>query len=129
MKLKRMDHIGINCGNFSKSLKFYRDILGLKQQSTIKYPKFNITYIGLPDNSRIELFDYGIRKERTVSDDSRVGYRHIAFEADNVEAWEQHLRDNGIKISLSTTVMADLGVKVLLCEDPDGTIIEICKAL
>jgi len=29
MKLKRMDHIGINCGNFSESLKFYRDILGL----------------------------------------------------------------------------------------------------
>jgi glyoxylase I family protein len=129
MKLKRMEHIGINCGNFSESLKFYRDILGLKQQSTIKCPQFSITYIGLPDNSRIELFDYGIRKERAITDDSRVGYRHIAFEADNVEAWEQHLRENSIKITMPATVMADLGVQGLLCEDPDGTVIEICKAL
>jgi glyoxylase I family protein len=129
MKLKRIEHIGINCGNFSESLKFYCDILGLKQLRTIKCPQFNITYIGLPDSSRIELFDYGMRKDRAETDDSRVGYRHIAFEADNLEAWEQHLRKNSIKIIMPVTEMADLGVKGLLCEDPDGTVVEICKTL
>jgi catechol 2,3-dioxygenase-like lactoylglutathione lyase family enzyme len=124
-----MEHIGINTGNFKESLKFYRDILGLKEQATIKMPEFSVTYLGLPDSGRVELFDYGIRQERVESDDSRVGYRHIAFESDNLETWEQHLKKNGIKIILVTTDIIDLGVKVLLFEDPDGTPIEICKAL
>ena len=129
MKLKCMEHIGINTGNFKESLKFYRDILGLKQQATIKWPQFSITYLGLPDGGRVELFDYGMRPERAESDDSRVGYRHIAFKTDNIEAWEQHLKKNGIKIIMPTTDMVDLGIKGLLFEDPDGTMIEICKAL
>ena len=124
-----MEHIGINTGNFKESLKFYRDILGLKQQATIKWPQFSITYLGLPDGGRVELFDYGMRSGRAETDDSRVGYRHIAFETDNVEAWEQHLKKNGIKIIMPTTDMVDLGVKGLLFEDPDGTMIEICKAI
>lgn len=41
-----MEHIAINSGNFKESLKFYRDILGLEQQGTIKLPQFSITYIG-----------------------------------------------------------------------------------
>ena len=129
MKLNRMEHIGINAGNFKESLKFYRDILGLKQQATIEWAEFSITFLELPDGGRVELFNYGIRSERAETDDSRVGYRHIAFEADNVEAWEQHLKKNGIKIIMPTKNMVDLGVKGLLFEDPDGTLIEICKTL
>lgn len=30
---------------------------------------------------------------------------------------------------MPTKDIIDLGVKGLLCEDPDGTVIEICKAL
>ena len=46
----------------------------------------------------IELFNYGERKQRSSDDESRVGYRHIALETDDVEAWEHHLRENNIKI-------------------------------
>lgn len=124
-----MEHIGINCCNFSKSLKFYCDILGLQLQGTIKYSQFSITYLGLPDGSRVELFNYSQHKVRAKTDESSIGYRHIAFETDNIEDWEKHLRENGVKIKMPMTEMADLGVKGLLCEDPDGTVIEICKLL
>lgn len=124
-----MEHIGINCHNFSESLKFYCGVLGLQQQDTVKYHDFSITYLGLPDGSRVEIFDYVQHKERTETAESHIGYRHIAFEVDNLDEWEKHLRKNGVKIKMPATEMAELGVQGLLCEDPDGTVIEICKLL
>jgi len=129
MNLNRIEHISINVGNFNKSLIFYRDILGLKEQNTVKMPEYNITYLGLPDGGKIELIDYEMRQERAHTDNSRVGLGHIAFESDNLETWEQHLKDNDIKIILPVTDLIEVGVRVLVFEDPDGTILEICEAL
>ena len=129
MNLNSIDHISINIGNFNESLKFYCGTLGLKEQNTVRIPECNITYLELPDGGRIELIDYGMCKERADADSLRVGLSHIAFDSDNLEAWEQHLKNNGVKIILPVTDLIEVGVKVLVFEDPDGTILEICKAL
>jgi len=129
MYLKRIEHVSINVGNFNTSLIFYRDILGLKEQNTVKMPEYNITYLGLPDGGRIELIDYGMRQERVDTKNLPVGLGHIAFESDNLEVWEQHLKNNDVKIILPATDLIEVGVKVLVFEDPDGTILEIIKAL
>jgi len=129
MKINRIDHISINVGDFNKSLKFYRDILGLKLLNTIRMPEYSITYLGLPDGGRIELIDYRIIQKRSETDNLQIGLRHIAFNADNLEEWEKLLKNKGVKIILSATDLVEVGVKVLVFEDPDGTILEICKAL
>jgi glyoxylase I family protein len=130
MKLARMEHLGINVGDFEKSLVFYRDILGLKQLETVKYPDYSITYMELPDRGRLELFDYCGRSPAALPvEDTRIGYRHIAFEVDDVAAWERRLREKGVKIVMATLDMPELGSRGLLCEDPDGTVIELCSKL
>lgn len=129
MKVMHFNHIGINVKDFEKSLHFYRDILGFKVQMTAKMPDCTITYLLLDSGERIELFDYSGNNKSIDYDETRVGYRHIAIEVDDPEAWEEHLIKNGIPIVLPCTDVKELGVKVLLFQDPNGIVLEFCKPL
>jgi len=129
MKIRGMGHIAVNSGNFQESLKFYRDILGLIEESRIDCGEFSITNLRMPDGGILELFDYGARTGRAQSDNSAVGYRHFAFLAEDVDGWEKKLKENGVEISLAPVEMPDLGIKGMLCRDPDGTEVELYEPL
>jgi len=129
MKINGMGHIAINAGNYKESLKFYRDILGLEEEETIDFGDFKITNLRMPDGGLLELFDYGDRNDRAQNDNSVVGYRHFAFLAEDLDAWQQKLITNGIEIRLAPTEMPDLGIKGMLFLDPDGTELELFELL
>ena len=129
MKLKGIGHVGINAGDYSKSLVFYRDILGLEEIGKVEWPEFSITNLKAPDGTIVELFDYGFRKDKAQSDNSVVGYRHLAFLVEDVDAFETLLKDKDVPIKLHATVMEDLGIKGMLCLDPDGTEVELYEYL
>jgi len=129
MKMLGMGHVGINAADFSKSIVFYRDILGLEELSTHKFDDFEMTMLKMPDGGWLELFDYGNRKHKAAKDDSAVGYRHFAFLVDDVEAWEKHLILNDVPIKMSSIVLEQLGTKAMLCTDPDGTEVELFELL
>ena len=129
MKIQQVGHIAINTGDFQKSFNFYSDLLGFKETFRVKWEEFSIINLEVPDGRVIELFDYGLRKERAQSDNSVVGYRHLAFQVDDVEEWEEFLQSKGIEIRLHATVMEDLGIKGMLCLDPDGTEVELYEPL
>jgi len=129
MKANGFNHIGINIKRLDKSLWFYRDVLGAKEQNTVKMPDCTIVYLTLENGGRIELFYHGEKNERIARDDTRVGYRHIAIDVDDVDAWADHLRENGVSIVLEPVDIPELGVRVVLFEDPDGTVLEFCRPL
>jgi catechol 2,3-dioxygenase-like lactoylglutathione lyase family enzyme len=113
----------------AKSLEFYGRILGLKQMQTVDCGEFEITYFGLPDGSRLELFDYQGKNQDHSHDESEVGLRHLAFQVEDVAAHERYLRDYGVEIKFSTCDLPNLGVRVLLFLDPNGVTLEICEKL
>ena len=129
MKMKGMGHIAINTGNFQESLKFYRDIMGLQEESTFEMEEFNLTNLRMPDGGLLELFDYGMRADRAQSDKSAVGYRHFAFLVEDVDAWHSKLIENGVEITMAPLEMPDLKIKGMLCLDPDGIEVELCEPL
>jgi catechol 2,3-dioxygenase-like lactoylglutathione lyase family enzyme len=129
MKVKGMGHIAVNSGDFQKSIRFYRDILGLNEESTIVMEGFSITNLRLPDGGLLELFDYGKREDRAQSDNSAVGYRHFAFLTEDVDGWFEKLKENGVEIRMVPLEMPDLGIKGMLCLDPDGTEVELYEPL
>jgi len=129
MKIKGMGHIAINSGNYQESLKFYRDILGFIEESTVVWEEFSITNLRLPDGGLLELFDYGLRNDRAQSDNSAVGYRHFAFSVEGIEELHEKLKRYGVEIRLEPLEMPDLGIKGMLCLDPDGTEVEFCEPL
>jgi glyoxylase I family protein len=140
VKIRHIDHIAVNCLDFQKSLDFYGRILGLQQLQTVDCGDFDITYFALPNEGRLELFDYrgqnrvhvagigdpGYSDVRAQSD---AGLRHIAFQVEDVAAHEQLLKAEGVEITLSTCDLPNLGARVLLFLDPNGVTIEFCEKI
>ncbi|HUF00725.1 MAG TPA: VOC family protein [Anaerolineales bacterium] len=129
MNIRNIDHIAINCTNLIRSLDFYERILGFKQLQTVDCGDFDIIYFALPNGSRLELFNYHGRNREVLRRDDDSGLRHVAFQVDDVAAHEKLLRKEGIKITLSTCDLPDLGARVLLFLDPNGVTIEFCEKL
>jgi len=129
MNILGFNHIGINVKNYEESFHFYKNILKLKLQKKVKMSDCTITYFLLDNGQRIELFDYYGNNKSIQIEDSTVGYRHIALEVDNIEQWENYLKENNVFIVLPPTVIEELGVKVLLFKDPNDVILEFCKPL
>ena len=127
--ISKIDHVSINVIDIHKTLDFYGRILGLKQLNTVDCGEFDITYFALPDGSRLELFDYHGKNQKSPRDESEVGLRHIAFQVEDVAAHEKQLRAEGVEITLSTCDLPNLGVRVLLFLDPNGVTLEFCEKL
>lgn len=129
LKINGIDHVSINLTDAARSFHFYAAVLGLERLETVDCGDFEITYFGLPSGGRLELFDYRGRNAVRRRQESDVGLRHIAFEVEDVAAHEARLRQAGVEITLPTTELPNLGVRVLLFEDPNGVTLEFCERL
>ena len=129
LKIQKINHISINVRDIAKSLDFYKHILGLDQQETVDCGDFEIIYFGLPDGSRLELFDYRGKNRSEIREESEVGLRHIAFEVEDVAAHEAYLRSQGVEITLPTCELQNLQARVMLFLDPNGVTLEMCERL
>ena len=129
MKIKAINHVSINVTNAARSYAFYRRVLGLKQLETVDCGDFDITYFGLPDGGRLELFNYRGKNAPNPHGESDIGLRHVAFEVEDVAKHEELLKAAHVHITLPTTELPNLGVRVLLFEDPNGVTLEFCEHL
>ncbi len=112
-----------NRGSFTK--KF----LGFKYLETVDCGDFNISYYALPGGSRLELFDYRGKNPVVSHGESESGLRHVAFQVEDVAAHEKELRTAGVEIVLPTCDLPNLGVRVMLFNDPNGVTLEFCEPL
>jgi len=129
LKIEKINHVSINVIDAARSFDFYGRVLGLKQQETVDCGDFDITYFGLPDGSRLELFDYHGKNSSLPRPESEVGLRHLAFEVKDVAAHEVYLRSQGVEITLATCDLPNLGARVMLFLDPNNVTLEFCEPL
>jgi len=141
--IKDVRHVGIVVSDMEKSLKFYRDLLGLKIKSLVseqgefldnmlahenvknKVAKL-VTEQG---NALVELIDsrsYGNKKDR---DFFTIGASHFALTVDDLEKTYDYLIKNGVKFIAPPQQTPDGFAKVTFCEDPDGTPIELVEVI
>jgi catechol 2,3-dioxygenase-like lactoylglutathione lyase family enzyme len=129
MAINRFDHAAINCRDITASKKFYTEILGLTAEEPVDMGECILHYMRLPDGSAVELFE---NKDRTMYDSlaTKEGFlKHIAFNVDNIEDFNNNLIKNNIKFAMEMCVLEPLHVKALLCLDPDGVIIELSQKI
>ena len=129
MKILGIEHVSINVADMDASVAFYERTLGFERLETVPEDGFAITYFALPGGRRLELFDYRGRNPRSPRGDTAVGLRHLAFEVDGVATAEQELRARGVPVVLPTTELPELGVRVMLFQDPSGVTLEFCERL
>ena len=141
--IKDVRHVGIVVSDMEKSLKFYRDLLGLKIKSLVneegefldnmlahenvknKVAKL-VTEQG---NALVELIDsssYGNKKDR---DFFTIGASHFALTVDDLEKTYDYLVKSGVKFTAPPQQTPDGFAKVTFCEDPDGTPIELVEVI
>jgi catechol 2,3-dioxygenase-like lactoylglutathione lyase family enzyme len=129
LKIKRIEHVSINATRMEQSLDFYGRVMGFRQMQTVDCGDFDIVYFGLPDGSRLELFDYRGKSASLPRHESDAGLRHLAFEVEDVALHERLLREAGAEIVVSTCDLPNLGVRVVLALDPNGVTLEFCEKL
>lgn len=129
MNIGKIEHFSINCIDYQKSRRFYEEILGFKYLETVDCGDFNISYYALPGGSRLELFDYRGKNPVVSHGESESGLRHVAFQVEDVAAHEKELRTAGVEIVLPTCDLPNLGVRVMLFNDPNGVTLEFCEPL
>lgn len=129
MAIKKIDHIAINCYDLEKSIDFYCNILGLTIEKEVDMGECVLTYIRLPNGGALELFDYKERSFYEKLSKSENALKHLAFEVDEIEKMNEDLRQKKITFNMELCQLQQLGVKALLCLDPNGVVIELSEKI
>ena len=137
-------HTGIVVSDMERSLKFYRDLIGLKVvkdfsekgdyiDSILGLSGVHLRMVKLvtDDGSMIELLQYLSHPNQPPikSGICDLGCSHVAFTVDNIDEEYRRLSEKGVKFNCAPYISPDGYAKVTFCHDPDGTSIELVEVL
>jgi glyoxylase I family protein len=129
MAIKRFDHVAINAQDIERSKFFYSQILGLVCGESVDMGDKILHYMRLPDNSAIEVFEHKNKEIYNALKKEEGFMKHLAFNVDNIDELNQKLIQNNIRFEMDLCVLEPLGVRALLCFDPDGVIVELAQKI
>lgn len=114
-KLRKINHITYNVKNKDAALKWYQEVLGLKQ-----IPKMvnsdHLYWLQLPSGAMVHIIEN--------TDAPSAPSHHTAFEVDDLDvAWQQL---QGMKIDCTDIQTRNDGQRAFYINDPDGNRIELC---
>jgi len=142
--IKEIRHIGIVVSNMDNSLKFYRDLLGLKIEKNLdesgqyidnmlalKNVKVNTVKMSANNGTTlIELLEFKSHTTKNINKKIyEVGPSHIAFTVKNLDDTYDFLKKRGVKFNAPPQISPDRYAKVTFCYDPDDTPIELVEVL
>jgi catechol 2,3-dioxygenase-like lactoylglutathione lyase family enzyme len=123
MRIIDLNHVAILVSDVERSVRFYRDVLGLEP---IPRPAFDFPgawfRIGPPgqDGRAVQELHLIARRPETFT---RPRDRHFAFRIGSIEAAEERLRDRGVEYARPRK--RPDGATQIFLEDPDGHAIEL----
>lgn len=125
MRVKRLDHITVNVKNLKESFEFYQSVLGLEKLNTVDMGDHVLHYFRLYEGCRLELIEYlGEQKSLTTGNTDLGIYRHFAVVVKNLEEIKKVCEQKGYRINLPPTYIGNIGLKIMLIQDPNGVEIE-----
>ncbi|MDR0414673.1 MAG: VOC family protein [Prevotellaceae bacterium] len=125
VRLKRLHHVAIICGDYEKSKAFYTNVLGFEIKNEVYRQERQSYKLDLSLNGEyfIELFSFPNPPERLTRPEA-TGLRHIAFEVDDVEECVQQLKNSGVNAE-PVRIDEFTDKKFTFISDPDNLPIEI----
>lgn len=121
-QLEELDHIAITVTDLTRSVAWYRDVLGLEPRHQDLWGEVpTIMYTG---SSGVALFPAETAEPAPKPDTARtLGMRHFAFRANrkNFEAAQRRLKELGVDFEFQDHEIADS----IYFHDPDGHRLEI----
>ena len=124
MKVSKLLHTRYRLNDLEKSVRFYRDVLGLEEVQRHKSPRGSeLVFLKAPAGDElIELCHFPSSGPVQVQPD----LTHLAFEVDSLEAFTQHLAKFGLKYSDGPHLRED-GSGFAFIDAPEGYEIELMQ--
>jgi methylmalonyl-CoA/ethylmalonyl-CoA epimerase len=129
----RPHHVGISVADLEASIAWYERFLGFRLENIVPVPEdvgraamlvgdcgFRVELFELPDAAPLP------DDRRHPATDLRThGVKHVAYEVDGIEAWQERLLDLGGDIVWDLRVHED--VKVIFLRDNTGNLVELVE--
>ena len=139
----RIDHVNIVVSDLEKAKDFFLAFGFIIEDEADLHGDWISTIVGLKNvearyvklrlpgsETRIELMHYrapASGADPGLGQANRLGYRHIAFEVDDIGAVVKRLQDRGIKFLSPVQVYEPTGKKLVYFLGPDGILIELAQ--
>jgi lactoylglutathione lyase len=123
---KKLLHTRYRLNDLEKSVKFYKDILGLEEVRRHKSPRGSeLVFLKTPESEElIELCHFSNSGPVEVQTD----LTHLAFEVDSLEEFGKHLAKHGLKYSDGPTLRPDGNGGFAFIDAPEGYEIELIES-
>ncbi len=124
MKAKKLLHTRYRVNDLEKTIKFYKEVLGLEEIRRNKSPRGSeLVFLKAPESEeQIEICSFPASGPVQVQAD----LTHLAFEVDSLEEFGKHLAKLGLKYSDGPT-MKDNGGGFAFVDAPEGYEIELIQ--
>ena len=123
-RVTKLLHTRYRVNDLERTVKFYRDVLGLEEIKRHKSPRGSeLVFLKTPGSEElIEITFFPGSGPVQVQPD----LTHLAFEVDNLEAFAQHLSKHGLKFSDGPTTSSS-GTTFAFVDAPEGYEIELIQ--
>jgi len=119
-------HTMIRVTNIENSLKFYKEILGLKILKTMELPDASLYF--LTDEKEVCTIELTYNHELPEGGYSHGNYfGHLAFHSEDMDKFSELLKANGLDYTIEPFDIKPGGPKIAFLNDPDGFPIEIIE--
>jgi lactoylglutathione lyase len=124
MKARKLLHTRYRVNDLEKTIKFYKDVLGLEEVRRHKSPRGSeLAFLKAPESEElIEICSFPASGPVQVQAD----LTHLAFEVDSLAEFEKHLTAKGIKYSDGPIMKSDGGGFAFI-DAPEGYEIELIE--
>ena len=116
-----LDHAGVHVSDLERSVAFYRDVLGLREQTRFTLGNEQLVFLAA-GAGLVELIADGSGRRATGAVD------HLALRVTDLDAQLPRLREAGVQLLDETPVeVRSLNARILFCVGPDGERIELIE--
>jgi lactoylglutathione lyase len=118
----------LRVGNLERSLRFYCDVLGMKQLRRKDFPagRFTLAFVGYGDEDTHTVLELTHNWD-TDHYALGSGYGHVALGVDDIYEACHQIRAKGGNIVREPGPMQHGGTEIAFVEDPDGYRIELIQ--
>ena len=124
----RILHSMIRVNDLEESIKFYREVLGMKLLREKEYPegKFSLAFLGYGNETENTVIELTYNWDKNDYEHGNA-FGHIAIEVDDIYKVCEEIKNKGVKVIRDPGPMMGSRLLLAFIEDPNGYKIELIE--